>query len=541
MGGGVIVPIYARDGSVEGYSLAHSLTLTFGDRPLVGDASVYDAAPDPINMSDMVNNPQLLGKTDAKQAARRAVFLGLSAKGVAHFTPPNAETNDLLEGFPPSFRMGMAKRGRILGDMDGGDAQHWRWSDASAEAVLTVYAETPSDLAYVIDVHRALLENYGGSLIHQLDCAPANPEKPDFEHFGYRDGISQPVIRGTGRATRGVPARDLLEPGEFILGYKNGSGFFPPSPVLPAEADMERTLPILSEGDMGRFPDFGDKSIGVAPRDFGRNGSFMVIRELAQDVDLFEDFVDRKAKELRGDAFAEGQMVYRDLYKLIGQFPDKDWVKAKLMGRWPNGRPLIGNPVNTASPKPGDPDGANCRAAEVENDFAFGSDDPQGLACPFGAHIRRTNPRDSKQPGDVKEQIITNRHRLLRRGRTYTRTEASGGVEKGLLFVSLCADLERQFEFVQQVWSNSSSFHGLTNEPDPIFSPDTPDTVTGSPCPRNFTIPTPAGPIKLTGMQNFVTVKAGGYFFLPSRSALTWLTDVALSARQKNDAIRGSV
>jgi Dyp-type peroxidase family len=540
MGNGLIVPVYARDGSVEGYSLAHSLTLTFGDRPLVGDASVYGDAPDPINVSDTASNPQRLGKADAKQAARRAVFLGLSAKGIAHVAPPNSEATSLLDGFPPAFRMGMAKRGRILGDTDNTDTRFWRWSDADAEAVLNVYAETPEDLLTVIDVHRALLENYGGTLIHQLDCAPANAEKPNFEHFGYRDGISQPVIRGTGRATRGIPARDMLEPGEFILGYKNGSGFFPPSPVLPAEADMGRILPILSDGDMGRFPDFGDKSIGTAPRDFGRNGSFIVIRELAQDVDGFEDFVVRKARALRGDTSEEGQMVYRDLYKLIGQFPDKDWIKAKLMGRWPSGRPLIGNPVNTASPKPGDPDEANCRAAEVENDFAFGSDDPQGLACPFGAHIRRTNPRDSKQPGDAKEQIITNRHRLLRRGRTYTRTDAKDGVEKGLLFVSLCADLERQFEFVQQVWSNASGFHGLTNEPDPIFSPDTPDTESGGMCPRNFTIPTPAGPIKLTGMENFVTVKAGGYFFLPSRSALTWLTDVTLSARPKNDAPRGS-
>jgi Dyp-type peroxidase family len=542
LGSGVIVPVYARDGSVQGYSLIHSLTLTFGDRPLVGDASVYDNAPDPINMSDAAFDsnilaPKSLGTGDVKHAARRAVFLGLSAAGMAHFAPPNASRGSLLDGFPPAFRMGMAKRGRILGDAEKGAAD-WRWSDADAEAVLTVYAETPDDLAFVIEIHRALLENYGGRIIHQLDCAPADAHRPEFEHFGYRDGIAQPAIRGTGRAKRAVPSRDLLEPGEFILGYKNGAGYFPPSPVLPAEADMGRILPILSDGEMGRFPDFGDQSIGSAPRDFGRNGTFIVIRELAQDVDGFERFVERKARELRGDEVAEGQMVYRDLYKLIGQFPDKDWVKAKLMGRWPNGRPLIGNPVNTASPKPGDPDEAQCRAAELENDFAFGSDDPQGLACPFGSHIRRTNPRDSKQPGDAKEQIISNRHRLLRRGRSYTRIGADGAAEKGLLFVSVCADLERQFEFVQQAWSNAPSFHGLTNEPDPIFSTDTIDTKTGDMCPRQFTIPTPAGPIKLTGMQNFVTVKAGGYFFLPSRSALTWLTDVSLRKPFENNEIR---
>ncbi len=528
MGGGVIVPVYGRGGGLEGYSLAHSLTLTFGDRPLVGDASNYDTPPTAIDMSD-VADPQRLGQADAKQSARRAVFLGYSAKGIARFTPANASPETLLEGFSPAFRMGMSQRGRILGDEGAGAANHWRWSDDGAEAILFIYAETPADLGTTAQIHSALIENYGGRVLHQTDCAPADLARPDFEHFGFRDGISQPVIKGTGRATRGVPSRDLIEAGEFILGYKNGEGYFPPSPILPAEADMGRDLPILSEGDMGRFPDFGDASIGTAPRDFGRNGSYIVIRELAQDVQGFDDFVTRKADELRGAAQSETQMAYRDLYKVIGQYPDKEWVKAKLMGRWPNGRPLVGNPVKTPSPKPGDPDAATCAAAEVENDFAFGSDDPQGLACPFGSHVRRANPRDSKQPGDPKEQAITNRHRLLRRGRTYVKQGADGTTEKGLFFVSLCADLERQFEFVQQDWCNSSSFHGLTNEPDPIFGADTQDATSGSNCPRTFTIPTAAGPIKLTALQNFVTVKAGGYFFLPSRSALTWLTESALS------------
>ena len=527
MGGGVIVPVYSRDGTIEGYALAHSLTLTFGDRPLVGDATVYDETPDPVDLSDTTDE-QIFGKADAQHAARRAVFLGCSAAGMARFEAPNAADETLLSGFPPAFRMGMAKRGRNLGDIGAADSANWRWGDDAAEAVLFVYAESPADLDFATQVHRALIENYGGGIINQLDCSPADAKNPEFEHFGYRDGIAQPVIRGTGRQTRGVPERDLVEPGEFLLGYKNGQGHFPISPMLPAEADLGRTLPVSSETDLSRFPDFGDKSISDAPRDFGRNGSFIVIRELQQDVDGFDEFVTRKADEIMGNVESDGQMVYRDIYKVIGQYPDKDWIKAKMMGRWPNGRPLIGNPVNTPSALPGDADDAYCRAAETENDFTYGLDDPQGLACPFGSHMRRTNPRDSKQPGDKNEQIISNRHRLLRRGRTYARPASDGGTEKGLLFVSLCADLERQFEFVQQVWCNSANFHGLSHEPDPIFGNDTPDPLTGCPAERSFNIPTPAGPIKLTGMQNFVSVMAGGYFFMPSRSALTWMTDVAL-------------
>ena len=520
MGGGVLVPAYGRDGAVEGYALAHSLTVTFGDRPLVSDGP---ASGSPI---DLTTDPQTLSKADAQFATRRAVFLGCSAAGMAKFDAPNADADTLLSGFPPAFRMGMAKRGRNLGDIGTADPAQWRWADDTAEAVLLIYAETPDDLAFATQVHRALIENHGGQIIHQLDCAPVDMAQPDFEHFGYRDGISQPAIRGTGRAMRGLPARDVLEPGEFILGYRNGPGHFPPSPLLPAEADMTRALPILSGDELSRFPDFGDRHYGEALRDFGRNGSFLVMRELKQDVDGFEAFVTRKANEILGNIQSASQMAYRDLYKLIGQYPDKDWVKAKLMGRWPNGRPMIGNPVNRPTSSTGDP-------GETENDFSFGTDDPQGLACPFGSHIRRANPRDSKQPGDPKEQAISNRHRLLRRGRAYVRHDADGATEKGLLFVSLCADLERQFEFVQQVWSNSLNFHGLANEPDPIFGTDSPDPATGCPAARSFTIPTPAGPLKLTGMENFVQPMAGGYFFLPSRSALTWMTDVALHQRAR--------
>jgi deferrochelatase/peroxidase EfeB len=110
--------------------------------------------------------------------------------------------------------------------------------------------------------------------------------------------------------------------------------------------------------------------------------------------------------------------------------------------------------------------------------------------------------------------MITNRHRLLRRGRSYQQEG-----EKGLLFIGLCADLERQFEFIQQSWLGSTSFAGLTNEPDPIVSVKQPGTST------RFTIPTSAGSLSLPAAESFVTVHGGGYFFLPGRSALMFLAD----------------
>ena len=96
---------------------------------------------------------------------------------------------------------------------------------------------------------------------------------------------------------------------------------------------------------------------------------------------------------------------------------------------------------------------------------ASATDDPQGLRCPFGAHIRRANPRGSLAPNDPSQAEIEKRHRLLRRGRPYGKGQDG---EKGMLFVGLCADLERQFEFLQQTWMGSPNFQGLRREPDPI-------------------------------------------------------------------------
>jgi cytochrome P450/deferrochelatase/peroxidase EfeB len=524
---GVIVPVYGHGDVLAGYALANSMTVAFGDRPIVGDTSRYENIPGVMGSGNAgAGDPEL------RRMARRAVFFGCSAAGIAKFDAPNMAGGALSETFPPAFRMGMAKRGRSLGDIGAAHAKSWRWGDAAvsakvAEAVLFIYAETPDDLAYTCEVQTTLLENYGGAVINTTDCAPARidqgKDQHDIEHFGYRDGISQPVVRGTRRSMAHVSARDIVEPGEFILGYANGQGYFPPSAMLPSQADPSCALPQLTTDNLSRFPDFGNQKPGHSVRDFGRNGTYAVVRELKQDVDGFEEFCSQKAKDIRKN--------YQDIYKIVGQLPDKEWIKAKLMGRWPSGRPLIGNPVYIPTSKPTDPDYAACSAAERENDFTYGADDPQGFACPFGSHIRRTNPRDSKQPGDKAEQIITNRHRLLRRGRTYVRKNSNDVTEKGLLFVSLCSDIERQFEFVQQIWSNSPAFHGLANEPDPIIGFDIPNPVTNRTADRVYTIPTPAGSIKLQYMQNFVQVMAGGYFFMPSRSALTYMTQISLSRK----------
>lgn len=439
--------------------------------------------------------------------------LGLTATGLG-----NAGLTDAcgLNSFPAPFRISMAKRGAKLGD---GNHQHssWRFTDDykqpdGVDAVLVVYGHEPNGThAELVSNHLQLLHHFGGSSIHEVPCAPVeeNAEEVilDREHFGFRDGVSQPVMSGTRRAGRHVPERDLVPAGEFLLGYRNMQGFISPPIEIGAEYDARNDLPTISATSSNRYPYFGNRTPESATRDFGRNGSFLAVRQLDQDVEGFRTATAVLAKHLNES--------YPGLRELAGGIVDDEWVAAKIVGRWRDGSPLVGHTDGPGS----------IRANELpENDFAYGIDDPRGFACPLGAHIRRANPRDSLEPGDDQEQKITNRHRLLRRGRSYAYKPDGQNTDecKGLLFMALCSDLERQFEFVQRTWLNATSFHGLVNERDPLLGGPRGAVEEVEPA-GQLTIPTPAGPVTIPDIQSSVQLRGGGYFFIPSRSAFAFL------------------
>ena len=468
-----------------------ALRVTFGDRPLAGEGE------------------------------QSATCVAFTAAGLSHLQLPNCGDAATVATFPAVFNLGMSSRQHVLGDYDKSQPSDWRWADSdhvkATHVALLLFGRTPDDCDALFKQHCSKL--VGADVISELDTQPTE-KGINYEHFGFRDGISQPVIRGTQRFARGAQPRDIMAPGEFLLGYQSNQGYYPPTPVVPREFDATNELGSVPTPADTRFSAFEDPRPQV--RDFGRNGTFLAIRQMEQHVDDFHRYADRCVEDLM-------QKTDNQLPALIGGEVTRDWVEAKMMGRWRDGVPLIDRPIGPVPPEPAaDADGGQTNQADpperharhekrmrTDTDLNFGVDDPQGLYCPFGAHIRRTNPRGSLAPGDDSQLMITNRHRLLRRGRSYQQ-----GGEKGLLFIGLCADLERQFEFIQQSWLGSSSFAGLTNEPDPIAA------VKPSGVSTRFTIPTSAGSLALPGAESFVTVHGGGYFFLPSRSALMFLAEL---------------
>ena len=455
--------------------------VTFGDHPFEGSAEKRESA----------------------------TFVAFAASGLQTLGLKGADQPDGLGTFPSIFNLGMASRERVLGDVAQSAPSGWRWSDAGddkgAHVAILIFATDAARCQELLEAH---LRALGGDVrvLYRLDTQPS-AKGLDFEPFGFRDGISQPVIRGTQRFAKGALPRDIMEPGEFILGYKNNQGYFPPTPTVAARTDRRERLsatPITSDSRYTAFQTTRPES-----RDFGRNGVFLAARQFEQYVDAFQRFTEAKAEELKSRP---------RIAEIVGSQISDEWVAAKMMGRWRDGTPLLDRSSEIKTAK-SDLQVKSRFASDVDLDF--GADDPQGLRCPFGAHIRRANPRGALDPADPSQIEITNRHRIMRRGRAYQIRRAEGGEpENGLLFLGLCVDIERQFEFVQQSWISSPSFAGLTREPDPIVA------VKNEGAENVFSIPTSAGPITLKGLKNFVDVRGGGYFFMPSRSALLYLADL---------------
>jgi deferrochelatase/peroxidase EfeB len=461
-----------------------------------------------------------------------ATVLALAAPALHKLGLPD----ESVATFPATFVDGMAApwRTRVLGDVGVSAPEKWRWGKQGDEidGVLLLYAKTPEELDRLREHAAALLRKHGHAVRRTVPFETL--QSTQHEPFGFTDGISQPVIRGTYKALRGADPIHIVEAGEFILGYPDNRGYIPPSPTLNAIHDPANLLPVAAAGpsDFSNNAVFSNNTVNI-DRDLGRNGSFLAIRELEQHVDEFRDYCRTEGARLQ-------PYLPPDLLA-----PAQEFIAAKIVGRWRDGSPLVRYPrypasdapvaahplartgaaAGTTSPRlavqipvaPGRPGaeagGENSDTKfKPDNDFLFGTEDPRGLRCPLGAHIRRANPRESFSPGSQEQIAITNRHRIIRVGRFY---RPQPGQRPGLFFMCLNGNIERQFEFVQQTWVDGPSFHGLSNECDPLTS----DRGQAD----GHSIPTPAGPMRLQKLPSFVSTRGGGYFFLPGRRTMEYL------------------
>jgi Dyp-type peroxidase family len=412
----------------------------------------------------------------------------------------------IIAGFSPEFLAGMAEenRARRLGDIESNAASNWKWGyAASAPDLMVMFFAEP---AHLIDFIEGSKGNEWRQSFEELGWL-GTADLDGVEPFGFSDGISQPEIDWGQQ-------RDVISPqidysnvvalGEFLLGYRNEYGKYTNRPLINVDPASRGLL---------NAEDAPEK------KDVGRNGTYLVLRQLRQDVRGFWQFAYRQANKNASEA---------------------EKIAVAFVGRTRKGSPLV-PPQGQSIPGIGpDPD-------EIcLNQFTF-ANDPTGVRCPFGAHVRRANPRNTDYPGRPKglKKLITmfgfgpkgfrddlmsavRFHRILRRGREYGpellpenafADAPPNDPERGLHFICVNANISRQFEFLQNAWMNSSKFSGLTGESDPLLGNRQP--IPGCPVTSDFTKPEDGGVRRLVSdVPQFVTVRGGAYFFLPSLRTL---------------------
>ncbi|MGW5399538.1 Dyp-type peroxidase [Streptomyces sp. NPDC003952] len=338
-----------------------------------------------------------------------------------------------------AFTQGCAARAQQLGDTGTSAPESWLFgseeSGPAVHAVLTLAADQPERLAVAVAEHRAAAAGAGGTVLFRQDGATLPGALRGHEHFGFLDCISQPGVRGFDEpdpadptGVLGKPGTRLIPAGEFVVG--------------PERVNKRPTgLPAWATG-----------------------GAFQVVRRLAQDVPGWWTQVALRLAELQRAGAAPADA-------------GREWLGARLMGRWPGGMPVALCPAAEELPVPG-------KHPDAGLDY---SQDPQGWRMPLFAHIRKGNPRGGLvlTPGRPPvAQAELDARRLMRRGIPYGPVykpelgeEHGPQSPRGLVFVCHQSDLVGQFELVMRKWVNEPNFPAGRNPRtgcDPVLGPDSP-------------------------------------------------------------------
>ncbi len=343
-------------------------------------------------------------------------FAGLQTLGVG---------DPALATFPAAFQAGAATRalasdpdnirGVGLGDVGESAPATWVLGGTAGPEVHLV-------LSLYTDEHRVTVRETGSAALRDAIARHGAREVASFDadalpggrvHFGYRDGISQPRIDG-GPGRQPADMQEAMPAGELLLGA-------------------------------GHVNFYGGNHLGAIPPAIGDNATYAAFRILAQDVAGFEATLERWSAQTG-----------------IGT----EWLASRVMGRWRDGAPVITHP-DGPEPAP---------ATAALNRFDYGPspenplylDDAAGVRCPAGSHIRRLNPRSAPAMG------MRGSRRIVRRGMPYGPAwdPAAGddGIERGLIGLFMCADLELQYEFVLRQWANMDIAQpGLRGTREPIL------------------------------------------------------------------------
>ena len=327
-------------------------------------------------------------------------YHGLEALGVPQTS---------LDSFAPEFREGMAARAALLGDVGESGPEHWEPPLGSADVHVAIAALSPDAArleAAAEKARRAHTELPGLEVVWRQDCYQLATGRTS---FGFKDGIGQPAVEGSGRPSTS-PRERPLKAGEIILGYPDETGELPPMPT---------------------------------PEVLGRNGTYVVFRKLHTKVAAYRRYLrDRAASR-----------------------EEEDLLGAKMVGRWQSGAPLA------LAPDRDDPElGADARR---NNDFVFADDPRGFKCPVGAHARRANPRDAMDQDGSVDVRLHRMIRRGTSYGPVLPQGALEDdGADRGIIFVFAGAHLKRQFEFVKTQWLNDGIFIGAPLEKDPLVGPN---------------------------------------------------------------------
>ena len=411
--------------------------------------------------------PKISRETHWREQPSYFFNLGLTFEGLRALGTPQ----ESLATFPTEFAQGMSNRATKLGDFGSSAPDTWVAPFDKPErvhAIASLYSDDPS--------HFDRVQSHIGRAFNLLGTLEGRSRPGGRVFFGYADDISQPRTKGSWNNRTRNDNQQVDPLGTVLLGY-----------------------PTSLEGIVFGVP---------APRALGFNGTFNAFRILAQDGFGFEDYLNRAADEL---------LSHPDLDRLLA--PKEDWpdienkqphprqilrevIAAQMCGRWRDGRPF----------------GAKLEKSGADqtpsNDIVYDG----RSRCPAGAHIRRANPRG----GHIVDRAANHTRRLVRRGMSYGpefNPSVRDDHERGLLGNFIGASLGAQFEAIMCDWINLGLHDpDVTGTNDPLIGANTQETSW-------FDMSLDGGgSIRLRGFPRFVTTRGGAYTFLPSLTAINYLS-----------------
>jgi len=346
--------------------------------------------------------PHVASAADWENAGDDQIAVAISYPGLVALGVPE----DSLRSFPEAFRVGMAARAEKLRDYGANDPKNWEPPFGSGQIHIQVSIVSDAEDKWRSAMETAQRQVQGLSGVTVLLSQDFGAQPGSLNSLGYKDGIGQPAIEGSG--VEPLPGQGQpINAGEFILGY-------------PGEAGVPLAMP--------------------QPDVLGRNGTYVGLRKYQSRVGAFNRFLKENGQTLE----------------------DRELLAAKLVGRWRSGAPL------TLVPAKDDP--ALGEDPRRNNDFTYASDPqgkqvPLGchmrrmnprdtkMAVLTDVNVHRIIRRSTTYGAPYDPNAIS---------------EQDDERARGIYFLCISAKVMNTLEFLQQAWINDGGFMNLADERDPL-------------------------------------------------------------------------